>query len=577
MKRWAIRVLVALIIAPLLFISGARGVDVRTEGNYLSISVKTYDLTAQAAASITKLGTNNQYKGVTEWTALSSLSISADDHVIVCEAGDAATSAVNLVKDGTIKDSFSTYYDQFAAYANYWHCQSFTTTSGYDVVAIGINILKTGTPSGNLNVYIYLEDGSDEPTGSILTSGSVVANNLSSGWNIVSLTSYSLSNSTKYCIVVSVPDGDVDNCIELQGSVYSDYAGGKGATSSDSGSTWTPSDTDDWNFRTYSVIPIDISLDADVTANNARNVVGKIWSGQASATGTAWYIVITNADDAVAMVAYKVSGLESSPLDKIASDTGSGDNPLSGTTATLTQSSEVGFAVIFMEEEIDEKGTWVNDSDHVYDASYDQDACADGGKAKSITVCASAEVLSATTAQKSEQTSTGGNDWGAVVATYKVSTGTPDISNTPSTWTLNGITGNSTINPDTVYYSNPNGDTTPPNSTVANGDCRFTVTNDGSAAVDLVVDCSNFSGGSANMANSGTGSNGATSYGGYAWYSGMTYSSKVVMKTTGSDTLYSNLAASATLKWGAEIETQTDSFGGGSSSSATLTITATLH
>lgn len=151
------------------------------------------------------------------------------------------------------------------------------------------------------------------------------------------------------------------------------------------------------------------------------------------------------------------------------------------------------------------------------------------------------------------------------------------ISNTPSTWTLNGITGDGTIEPDTVYYSNPNGDTTTPNSTVVDGDCRFTVTNDGSIAVDLTVTISDFSGGDANMTNGNTGNNGATSYGAYAWYSGMTYSSKVIAKSSGSSILYSNLAASATLKWGAEIETQTNAWNGGSSSTATMTITATEH
>lgn len=153
------------------------------------------------------------------------------------------------------------------------------------------------------------------------------------------------------------------------------------------------------------------------------------------------------------------------------------------------------------------------------------------------------------------------------------------ITNSPSTWTLNGITGAGTIEPDTVYYSNPLGDTTTPSATVADGECRFTVTcTAGATTCDLTVNCGDFSGGDANMTNSDDGSNGASSYGAYSWYSGMTYSSKVVMKTTGSSELYSaGLAASGTLKWGAEIETQTGSWGGGSSSTATMTITATEH
>lgn len=153
------------------------------------------------------------------------------------------------------------------------------------------------------------------------------------------------------------------------------------------------------------------------------------------------------------------------------------------------------------------------------------------------------------------------------------------ITNDISTWTLNGITGSGTIAPDTVYYSNPLGDTTTPSATVVDGECRFTVTcTAGATTCDLTVNCGDFSGGDANMTNSDDGSNGATSYGGYSWYSGITYASKVVMKTSGSSELYSaGLAGGNSLKWGAEIETQTNAWAGGDASTATMTITATEH
>lgn len=154
------------------------------------------------------------------------------------------------------------------------------------------------------------------------------------------------------------------------------------------------------------------------------------------------------------------------------------------------------------------------------------------------------------------------------------------ITNDPSTWTLNDAGGGSgTISPDTIYYSNPLGDTTPPSSTVLDGECRFTVTcSSGATTCDLTVNMGDFSGGSANMTNSDDGTNGATSYGAHSWYSGMSYGSKVVMKTTGSSTLYATgLAADASLKWGAEVETQTNAWSGSSSSTATMTITATEH
>lgn len=151
------------------------------------------------------------------------------------------------------------------------------------------------------------------------------------------------------------------------------------------------------------------------------------------------------------------------------------------------------------------------------------------------------------------------------------------ISNSPGTWTLNDLTGNGYAAVDTVYYSNPLGDTTPPSSTVADGECRFTVDTTGSSqAVDLLVNCGNFTGITGGMTNSGDGSNGATTFGGYSWYSGMTYSSKVVMKESGSDQLYDELAIDTTLKWGAEIETRTDDWADDSSGTATMTIVGSI-
>jgi hypothetical protein len=156
------------------------------------------------------------------------------------------------------------------------------------------------------------------------------------------------------------------------------------------------------------------------------------------------------------------------------------------------------------------------------------------------------------------------------------------ITNTPSTWTINGIHGSGLIEPDTIYYADGGSDandTTAPSATVEAGECYFEVTNGtGATTCDLTVTCGSFTGGGADMTNSGDGSNGATTYGMYCWYEGMTYSNKVIVKTSGSAEMYSTgLAADASLKWGVEIETRTDDWSSGTSSTATLTITATAH
>ena len=150
-----------------------------------------------------------------------------------------------------------------------------------------------------------------------------------------------------------------------------------------------------------------------LTTNTIRKYI-KIDNGSASGSGviTVSYSSMT----AKAIAYYRATGLAASPFDKSATATGSGDAPSSGATDTLTQADELGIGVIGMEEEDDEAGTWTTGAGNVSGNALI--ACANGGGAKSSTVMAVAEVLSATTAQTAAQTATGSNDWAAAVATY---------------------------------------------------------------------------------------------------------------------------------------------------------------
>ena len=148
------------------------------------------------------------------------------------------------------------------------------------------------------------------------------------------------------------------------------------------------------------------------------------------------------------------------------------------------------------------------------------------------------------------------------------------FSSLPTTWTLNGITGSGAIAVNTIYYANPLGDTTAPSATVVDGECQFTWTNDSSVNINVYVNCGAFTGGSATMTNSDAGTNGATTYGAYSWYSGMTYSGKVIVKASASSVLYTTVTPGADKKWGAEIKTRTDAWTGGGASTATMVISA---
>jgi hypothetical protein len=156
------------------------------------------------------------------------------------------------------------------------------------------------------------------------------------------------------------------------------------------------------------------------------------------------------------------------------------------------------------------------------------------------------------------------------------------ISCDPLAWTLNdivgdGVTPKGTITNSDVYYSNPQGDGTEPSSTVDTDEGYFVITNTSTVNITLTVDMENFSGGDANMTNGETGSPGASSYGAYSWYEGMTYSSKVVVKkyATGSSTLWTSSSPGDDIDIGVEVATQTGAFSGtGQSSTSTLKITA---
>jgi hypothetical protein len=143
-----------------------------------------------------------------------------------------------------------------------------------------------------------------------------------------------------------------------------------------------------------------------------------------------------------------------------------------------------------------------------------------------------------------------------------------------TTWTINGISGNGVINTSTTYYANPGGDTTAPSATVAAGECYFEIDNTSTVAIDITVDFDNFSGGTSPMTNSNTGSAGATSFGAYSWYEGLTYTSKVIAKDSGSDVLKDEHPADTDLKWGVEISTQTDAWSEGTTQTSTITISA---
>ncbi len=147
------------------------------------------------------------------------------------------------------------------------------------------------------------------------------------------------------------------------------------------------------------------------------------------------------------------------------------------------------------------------------------------------------------------------------------------ITSSPNTWTINGISGNGKIAPNTTYYSKTS-DNVSPSSTVLGAEAYFEITNASTENTTIAVNWGNFSGGDA-MTNSDNGSAGATSFGAYSYYEGLLYSNKVIAKATGSDPLKSNHPATTNLKWGVEITTRISGWTSGDTQTSTITVTAT--
>lgn len=153
------------------------------------------------------------------------------------------------------------------------------------------------------------------------------------------------------------------------------------------------------------------------------------------------------------------------------------------------------------------------------------------------------------------------------------------IVNSPNNWTINDVllvTGKY-INVDTLYYSNPLGDTTAPAATVLDTMCHFAVTNTSGINITITVDFPDHSGGDAST-NSNLGTNDTTKFGAYSYtsYAGFnTYpADRVIAEHTGSAVLLTTTSAGDNFKWGLVYESQSDAWGSGTAMTSTVVISA---
>lgn len=122
---------------------------------------------------------------------------------------------------------------------NQWLATQFTTALAYALDSITLKLLKVGSPTGNINVYLYSDSGSNTP-GSLLATASetLAASSLtgSSAEYVFTFSGYSLSSATKYWTAVKSSVVDVNNWVEWSASTLDNT----GLTyASANGSSWT--------------------------------------------------------------------------------------------------------------------------------------------------------------------------------------------------------------------------------------------------------------------------------------------------------------------------------------------------
>lgn len=145
---------------------------------------------------------------------------------------------------------------------------------------------KVGAPTGSLTINLYAVDGSGKPTGSSLSSGTILYSAVSGGAALydISMSSYDMIPGTQYAFVLNPGSGvSVGNGIEVYFNPGSSvYSGGKMWLSTNSGSTWVDNDApesisagDDFRFQIKTIaIAGRVYQTSALTAEDTDNFIG---------------------------------------------------------------------------------------------------------------------------------------------------------------------------------------------------------------------------------------------------------------------------------------------------------------
>jgi hypothetical protein len=142
-----------------------------------------------------------------------------------------------------------------------WRAQTFTANGNYSLIGIKLGFYRQGSP-GDTTLSIRATDGTGKPTGADLATATFDSNlttQTSGEWRYYELSSpLSLTDGTKYAIVMGTPSGDIFNRLLCLADLIMPmgYPDGDCYDSTDSGSSWTIDNVRELLFETIRLIII---------------------------------------------------------------------------------------------------------------------------------------------------------------------------------------------------------------------------------------------------------------------------------------------------------------------------------
>ena len=175
------------------------------------------------------------------------------------------TGTITVDFEGKFTGSTESLYDYYntgddgadgMSSSNKYQAQTFTASASYTIESVKLKLFKTGSP-GTFTVEIQGVDGSGDPDGSAITSGTYDGDTLttstSGAWYQITFgAGTALTSGTEYAIVVYCSTADASNYITMRlDSSSPTYSDGYRVTSTDGGSSWSQDTTRDYVFETY--------------------------------------------------------------------------------------------------------------------------------------------------------------------------------------------------------------------------------------------------------------------------------------------------------------------------------------